>query len=125
MHVRLRHHRTKDLDSGKAKARAGPIERSHEFLGIIFHTGKFMVAAGVQIDARRRGIGSYPNLRRRCASFQKRTIRVLVELLASGGGTHRESASAESELFVAGEVRLRITSNGTYRSWYSNRTRCA
>src|SRR5580704_232533 len=125
MHLRFRLHRTKDLDSGKAKARAGPTERSHEFLCLTFHTGKLMVVTRVQVDARCRGIASYPNFRRRRDSFQKRPIRVLVELLASGCCTHRKSASAESELFFASEVRLRITSNRTYGSWYSNRTRCA
>ena len=47
MHLRLRDHRAKDLDTGKAKARAGSIKHPDELLRITFHTGKFMVVTGV------------------------------------------------------------------------------
>src|ERR1700737_2849054 len=113
MRVRIRDNSTKDLDAGKAKARAGSIECSDEFLCITFHTGKFMVVTRVQIDARYRGIGSFKNLRRERALFKEWPIRGLVELLAPGCCAHRECESAESELFDAGEVHQRISSNRT------------
>ncbi len=64
----------------KAKACARPIKYSDELLRIAFHTGKFMVATRVQIDARCRGIGSIKHLRRERAPFKEWTICRLVEL---------------------------------------------